>query len=306
MRRSKLEKAGKPSPENASTVEAKLPKPEVHKFQGTYLDWMSLWNQFETEIDKAKLTQVSKFSYLKELLVPSVRSSINGLPFMTEGYERAKTILKTDYGKSSEVGNAHMQCIIGLRPSHGSHPARIHDFYGKLTTHMQVPETMGKLKEIRCFALSIKWDKGGACLVCCNGEDHRASECKKIPDLNTSRRILSERKLCFNYTGTRHQAQQCRSKNTCQLCGNRHHTSIGDQLPGNNQMMMVTGGGTVIYPVVVIVVDGNKCRAPKNTGAGSSYASAALVGRLNKRQVRIKHGQIEMMFCSTTLKAQSY
>ena len=84
-----------------------------------------------------------------------MRSSIDGFPFTTEGYERAKTILKTDYDKPSEVGNAHMQCIIGLSPSHGSQPARIHDFHGKLTTHMQVLErleTMGKLKEIRGFA----------------------------------------------------------------------------------------------------------------------------------------------------------
>ena len=88
--RNSLEKAGKPSPEvseNASTVGGKLPKLEITKFQGTYLDWMRFWNQFETEIDKAKLTQVAKFSYLKELLVPSVRSSIVGLPFTTEGYE---------------------------------------------------------------------------------------------------------------------------------------------------------------------------------------------------------------------------
>lgn len=95
--RAKLVKAAKPSTkvsENASAVGAKLPKFEI--------------NKFETEIDEAKLTQVAKFSSLKELLVPSVRSSIDGLPLTTEGYERTKTILKTSYGKSSEVGNAHM------------------------------------------------------------------------------------------------------------------------------------------------------------------------------------------------------
>ena len=41
----------------------------------------------------------------------------------------------------------------------------------------------------------------------------------------------------------------------------------------------VTGDheGSMIYPVVVVVVDGIKCRALLDTGAGSSYASAALV-----------------------------
>ena len=126
--RAKLEKSAKTSiedSENSSSVGAKLSKLEISKFQGTFLEWTRFWNQFETEIDKAKLTQVAKFSYLKELLVPSVRASVDGLPFTTEGYERAKHILKTKYGKFSEVANAHMQCIIGLSTIHGVDPAKI-------------------------------------------------------------------------------------------------------------------------------------------------------------------------------------
>ena len=95
-------------------IGAKLPKLNITRFQGTHLDWLRFWSQFETEIDKAGLTQVAKFSYLKELLNPKVRASVDGLPYNTEGYERAKSILKTKYGKPSEVSNAHMQGIIAL------------------------------------------------------------------------------------------------------------------------------------------------------------------------------------------------
>ena len=53
----------------------KLPKLTITMFQGTHLDWLRFWNQFETEIDKAGITQVAKFSYLKELLnIPKIRS----------------------------------------------------------------------------------------------------------------------------------------------------------------------------------------------------------------------------------------
>ena len=62
-----------------------------------------------------------------ELLVPSVHPSVDRLPFTTEGYEWAKHILKTKYGKSSEVTNAHTQCIIGLSTIHGVDPAKIHE-----------------------------------------------------------------------------------------------------------------------------------------------------------------------------------
>lgn len=57
--RAKLEKSVKTSledSENSNSVGAKLPKLEISKFQGTFLDWTRFWNQFETEIDKAKLT----------------------------------------------------------------------------------------------------------------------------------------------------------------------------------------------------------------------------------------------------------
>ena len=144
--------------------------------------------------------------------------------------------------------------------------------------------------------------------VYCNGEDHRSAECGKFPSISQRRRILSDKKLCFNCTGTRHQAQHCRSKNACQRCGSKHHMSICDRLPSNNQMMLVTGDheGSVIYPVVVVVVDGIRCRALLDTGAGSSYVSAALVERLNKRPTHVEHKQIEMMLCSTIQKVLSY
>ena len=150
--------------------------------------------------------------------------------------------------------------------------------------------------------------KVGRVCVYCNGEEHRSAECGKFPNISQRRRILCDKKLCFNCTGMKHQAQECRSKNACQRCGNRYHTSICNRVPSNNQMMLVTGDneGSVIYPVVVVVVDGIKCRALLDTGAGSSYASAALVERLNKLPTHVEHKQIEMMLCSTIQKVRSY
>ena len=52
----KLMEVSKSSKENLSKV--KLPKLVITKFQGTPLDWQCFWSQFETEIDKAEITQV--------------------------------------------------------------------------------------------------------------------------------------------------------------------------------------------------------------------------------------------------------
>ena len=44
------------------------------------------------EIDRADIATVSKFLFSKELVIPKVRALVDGLPFNTEGYERAKAI----------------------------------------------------------------------------------------------------------------------------------------------------------------------------------------------------------------------
>ena len=65
-----------------------------------------------------------------------------------EGYERAENILKSKYGKNSEVINAYVQNIIGLPTIPGSQPYKIHAFYETLLTSVQSLETLGKLTEV--------------------------------------------------------------------------------------------------------------------------------------------------------------
>ncbi len=362
--RSKFEESLK-SP-SVSGLGAKLPKLIISKFQGTHLDWIRFWSQFETEIDKSTVNQVAKFSYLRELLVPSARVLIEGLPFTSEGYERAKTILQTKFGQTSEVVTAHIQCIIGLPKIPIADPAKVHKFYETLASHVQTLETLGRLKEIGGLVrgtldklpgiradlvrLDDKWQHWGfvqlveslrqwcdrnpvqndrkgdghyrhnprrdqsyqtatspsrGCIYC-GAEDHKAFECGKIKDVKQRRKILSEKRLCFNCTGARHQAKECKSKHNCQQCGDKHHTSICDKRPASDQMLVAAGKSSVIYPVVVVLVDGIKCRALLDSGSGSSYASSSLVEKLKKRPARTEHKHIEMMICSTTQKVRSY
>ena len=51
----------------------KLPKLVITTFDGTHFNWFRFWNQFERQIDRCNLPQVSKFSYLKKLVIPKVR-----------------------------------------------------------------------------------------------------------------------------------------------------------------------------------------------------------------------------------------
>ena len=116
---------------------------------------MRFWSTFREEVDKTCIPATSKFSYLKELLAPKVRSQIEGLPFSSEGYERAKAILQNKFGKPSEVINAHVNYLMNLPTINNANTTKIHDFYETLVRHTQALETMGKLNSVNGYARNI-------------------------------------------------------------------------------------------------------------------------------------------------------
>ena len=66
------------------------------------------------------------------------------------------------------------------------------------------------------------------------------------------------------------------------------------------------GNASVIYPVVVVEVQGVKCRALLDTGAGSSYASAALLEHLRVRPHQREVRQIEIMLGVVTKSVEIF
>ena len=76
------------------------------------------------------------------------------MPYNSEGYERAKTILKSTCGKPSKLASARIQNIVNLPVISRSNPNKIHDFYEKLITSVQSLDTMGKLQEINGYVRS--------------------------------------------------------------------------------------------------------------------------------------------------------
>lgn len=349
-----------------SSTNAKLPKLVITKFKGTYTDWLRFWGQYEAEIEAANIPKLTKFSYLKELLEPKVRSIINGLPFTIEGYERAKNILKTKYGKNSEIINAYVNNIMVLPVVQGANPNKIYEFYETLLSSVQSLETMGKLGEVNGYVRMTldklegikgdlvrtedswqewkfphliealrKWTernpprreerfdkfqtpKPGKTrsfqtrekeltprpCVYCESSGHKSVQCDKIIATSERKKQLALKKLCFNCTGANHRASECYCSTTCQLCHKKHHTSICDKKP--EQMMVANGKGSVTYPVVVVEIGGIKCRALLDTGAGSSYASAALLDRMGKQPARKEFRRIEMMMQTTNKEIEIY
>ena len=132
----------------------------------------------------------------------------------------------------------------------------------------------------------------------CEESGHRPRDCSKVASVEERKKVLIEKQLCFNCAGTKHKAFECRSQVGCLFCKRRHHSSICDR-GSTEHMLVATGDTTVTYPVVVVNVEGIKCRALLDTGAGSSYASSTLLERLQKRPISRERRRIEMMMQST-------
>ena len=61
----------------------------------------------------------------------------------------------------------------------------------------------------------------------------------------------------------------------CQVCHKKHHTSIYDKT--KDELLKATNENNVIYSVVIVKVQGIKCGALLDAGAGSSYTSSTLL-----------------------------
>lgn len=149
--KAKIQQTEQAATKPASKSNLKMPKLIITKYDGTYEKWLSFWNKFEAEIDSSDLPAVTKFAHLKEFLESNVCESIDGLPFTSESYQRAKNILTSNYGKISEIVKTYIDNLNALPVITGSQPSKIHKFCQTLNYHVQSLEMLGKLSS--CFSV---------------------------------------------------------------------------------------------------------------------------------------------------------
>ena len=137
---------------SSKQTSAKLPKIEIERFEGSFLDWPRFWGQFTETIDKADIASINKFTYLCGLLGSKVKG-VEALPFTSEGYNRAKSILQSRYGKESEIVKS--QCLLRIRARNNW---EIHDFlYVNLKSQCQnVSRISNQFRKIGFLLISPK------------------------------------------------------------------------------------------------------------------------------------------------------
>ena len=76
---------------------------------------------------------------------------IVGFIFTPEVYTRVNSILLAKFGKPSEVAAARLQCMTSLPFFSNSSPNKIHKFYKKLFSIVQVLDKMNKVRDIKVY-----------------------------------------------------------------------------------------------------------------------------------------------------------
>ena len=102
--------------------------------------------------------------------------------------------------------------------------------------------------------------------VYCSKKDHKSSDSKIVTKVKNCKKILSKKRLCFNRTGVKCRAAECRSKRTFQTCRSKHQSSLCKQ----TSTMMVATEGSAMYPRVFFKVNNITCIVLLNNGAGAS------------------------------------
>ena len=138
----KLETALKEKKITEKTV--RLPKLSLTRFNGKPHDWVRFKGQFEAMVDSQSVPSITKFSHLKELVEPSIRTAIDCLPFTDEGYTRAFKYLEDKYGHPSEVAGSYVVSLLELPTISERDVSKIHRFYEQLLFNVESLETLGE------------------------------------------------------------------------------------------------------------------------------------------------------------------
>ena len=142
--------------EMSSPLAVNLQKYTITPFKGDCKDWVRFWNQFVVEVDSSKISEISKFNYLLELVHGEPKNCILGLPHTAEGYLEAKKILEMTFGKDIKVHKALIKDLESLpNITSVSRIKDIHDFHSQLSRTVITLATMKKLQGAQSYVYNI-------------------------------------------------------------------------------------------------------------------------------------------------------
>ena len=129
---------------NQTKINCKLPKLTINKYFGEPNNWLNFWNQYESSIHKNEsLNAIDKFCYLKSLCGGLALNAISGLALTEDNYFSAINILKSRFGRSDLIINAHMLKLINIEGvKNSSNISALRKMYDEIEINIRSLDTL--------------------------------------------------------------------------------------------------------------------------------------------------------------------
>ena len=129
---------------NQTTLQAKLPKITLPKFNGEITNWDSFNSAVHAN---TSLSRVAKFNYLNSLLEGAAKCAVQWLTLSDANYDAAVEILEQRFGKPQQIISAHMDEILKIPQCTSDRPASLRLVYDELSVHVRGLKSLGVSSE---------------------------------------------------------------------------------------------------------------------------------------------------------------
>ena len=117
----------------------KLPKIFIKRFTGEPTEWEQFSDTFQATIDaKSSLSDIEKFSYLKDYLGDAAEKCIEGITLPGNNYQKAFNLLEERYGNKQLIIAAHVNQILRLeKVTTGRNVQELRNLFEQIESHVR-------------------------------------------------------------------------------------------------------------------------------------------------------------------------
>ena len=142
---------------------ARLPKIELPKFAGSYMEWPNFYALFSTVIDESsELSDLEKFHYLRSSLSAAALNTISSLDLKAENYREALNLLINRFENKLLHFQAHIREIAALKVVESGSVEGLRSLSDKLNSHLRALHTIAEKENIAdglmIYLATIKMD----------------------------------------------------------------------------------------------------------------------------------------------------
>ncbi|UYV78572.1 hypothetical protein LAZ67_16002037 [Cordylochernes scorpioides] len=124
----------------------RLPKISLAIYDGTYLDWLGWWSQFETIHENPGISEVDKFRYLMQSIKQGTRAErlVRSYPLTKENYPKVIKALKDRFGDSTILTEVYVRQLLKLVVNSVRRKSLfLESMYDQLESHLKSLESLG-------------------------------------------------------------------------------------------------------------------------------------------------------------------